>query len=166
MSNINSKSAIILHSDDTKYLIQYDNTDDFIKSSCASIQLYYYTKKYCVEYNVPETIAFNILKLETSYNGPDDIMYNPIRTSIGNAYGPYQLLLSTARDMYDGNDDELTRERLLYDIELNTKLGIKYLRYLHNNISSDWTLVCGFYNTGYKQINEYAITATKYINNK
>jgi len=144
--------------------------EPYIKISPPSIQVYYYTKIYCKLYGVPETIAFGVAKLETNYRGPDNHHYNPLQISYANAMGTYQLLLSTAKDMYVllnlGPRNELTSEMLLNDVELNTKLGIRYLRWIHDNISKDWKIVCGFYNTGYPTINEYAISATKYFNTK
>lgn len=144
-----------------------DALDKYISLAPKSIQVYYYTKRYCEEFDVPETVAFNVLKLETGYKGPMDLEYNPAQISSANAYGGYQILLSTGRDMYVilglGMKHQLTKEILLNDVELNTKLGIAYLRYLHNNISRNWTIVCGFYNTGYPLINSYAIYATRYI---
>lgn len=159
---------------ETNDVAGYKNVEDighkytletYIQVSPPSVQVYYYTKKYCEQYNVPETVAFGIAKLETSYLGPNLNSYNPEQTSYANAYGTYQLLLSTARDMYEGNRNELTPEMLLSDVRLNTQLGIKYLRYLHD-IYGNWKIVCGYYNTGYPKINQYAIDATKYINHQ
>lgn len=154
-------------SEDAESFSQAEALESYIQMATPSVQVYYYTKKYCKEYNVPETVAFGVAKLETAYKGPDKHDYNPSQTSSGNARGTYQLLLSTAKDMYVllnlGEKNELTAEMLLTDVELNVKLGIRYLRYLHDNISKNWTIVCGFYNTGYAQINDYAIVATKYM---
>lgn len=139
-----------------------DAFDRYIVLAPKSIQLYYYTKRYCSEYNVPETIAFNVAKLETGYDGPMDLQYNPEQISSGNALGAYQVLLGTGRDMYEGKRHELTRNILLKDLKLNTKLAIKYLRYLYD-IYGNWTIACGFYNTGYPIINSYARAAVKYL---
>ncbi len=58
------------------------------------------------------------------------------------------MLLGTGRDMYEGKRQELTRNMLLTDMRLNTKLAMKYLRYLYDRYGS-WKIACGFYNTGY-----------------
>ncbi len=141
--------------------------ETYIQISPPSVQLYYFTKKYCNEYDVPESVAFGILKLETTYRGPNTLDYSPNQTSRANAYGSYQLLLSTARDMYVllglGTREELTPDMLLNNVQLNAQLGIRYLRYLNDNISTDWKVACGYYNTGYKRINKYALDATKYM---
>lgn len=144
-----------------------DVLDGYIKMSPASVQVFYYTRKYCQLYDISETLAFRVARLETTYRGPDVKDYNPVQISSGNALGPYQLLLSTARDMYVllglGERHELTRQMLLDDVELNVMLGIRYLRWLHDNISKDWKIVAGFYNTGYKMVNDYALYAAKYM---
>lgn len=138
-----------------------DALDRYIVLAPKSIQLYYYTKRYCAEYDIPETIAFNMAKLETGYDGPMDLKYNPERISTGNALGAYQVLLGTGRDMYEGKRQELTRNMLLTDMRLNTKLAMKYLRYLYDRYGS-WKIACGFYNTGYPIVNEYARFAVRY----
>ena len=144
-----------------------ESLEAYIQISTPSVQVYYYTKKYCKEYNVPESVAFGVLKLETTYRGPHIYSYTPVQTSSGYARGPYQLLVSTARDMYVllglGERQELTAEMLLVDVELNVKLGVRYLRWLNDNISTNWTVSCGFYNTGYKIVNQYALNATRYM---
>lgn len=133
--------------------------ENILEKSPPSIQVYYYTKKYCKEFNIPEKRFFRILRKETTYSGPSHINYNPDQISSGNALGPSQLLLSTARDMYVllglGNRNELTREMLLKDIELNLKLGIRYTRWLRDQ-QTNWKKIAGYYNTGYWIINDYA----------
>lgn len=154
-------------SEDAETFSAAEALETYIQMSSPSVQVYFYTKKYCKQFHVPETVAFGIVKQETSYKGPDKHDYNPSQISSANAYGPYQLLLSTARDMYVllnfGNRNELTPEMLLSDVDLNTKLGIRYLKYLHDNISKNWTITCGFYNTGYAIVNQYALNATRYM---
>ena len=153
--------------EDTETFSVVEALEPYIKIAPPSVQVYYYTKIYCEEFDVPETVAFGVVKLETAYKGPDKHDYNPSQTSSANARGPYQLLLSTAKDMYVilglGPRHELTSEMLLTDVELNVKLGIRYLKWVHDNVSRNWTIVCGFYNSGYPIVNGYAMVATKYI---
>ena len=154
-------------SEDAETFSTADALEPYIQMAPPSVQVYYYTKKYCKEYNVPETIAFQVAKLETAYKGPDRHDYNPNQTSSGNARGTYQLLVSTAKDMYEllglGPRSDITSERLLNDVELNVRLGVRYLRWVNDNVSKNWTVTCGFYNSGYAIINGYAITATRYM---
>ncbi len=120
--------------EDTETFSVVDALEHYIKLAPPSVQVYYYTKIYCENFGVPETVAFGVVKLETSYKGPDKLDYNPSQTSPANARGPYQLLLSTAKDMYEllklGPRHELTSDMLLTDVELNVKLGIRYLKWL------------------------------------
>jgi soluble lytic murein transglycosylase-like protein len=154
-------------STDTESFSDAEALDTYIQLAPHSVQIYEYTQKYCKEYNVPETIAFGILKLETGYEGPSHFDYNINQTSSGNARGPYQLLVSTAKDMYEvlglGPRKDVTAKLLLSDVELNVKLGVRYLRWINDNVSSNWKITCGFYNTGYKVVNQYAIIATRYL---
>jgi len=143
----------------------------YIRLAPYSVQVYFYTKKYCKEFDVPEEIAFAVAKLETGYKGPDKFSYDPTdQISVANALGAYQLLLSTARDMYEflgyGPRHELTKQMLLDDVELNVRLGICYLRWLKNNVSPSWIIVCGFYNSGYSIVNDYARVAVKIYHSK
>jgi len=117
-----------------------------LEKSPPCVQVYYYTKYYCKIYNVPEWFAFRILRQETNYKGPAHFNYNPSQVSKANALGPFQVLLSTGRDMYDGYYT-LTRDRLLNDVRLNVKLGVKYIAWLSNQFD-DWYIVAGRYNSG------------------
>lgn len=145
--------------------------EKYIKMSPHSVQIYFHTKKYCKEFNVPEEVAFSVARLETNYRGPDMFHYKPNQTSVADAYGTYQILLSTARYVVKIYPDvfpeisykDVTKELLLTDVHLNTKIGIKYLRHLHSEYNS-WIIACGFYNTGYPRVNQYAKDAVKYLN--
>jgi len=131
--------------------------NDLLEKSPPCVQLFYYTKYYCKIYGVPERVAFRILRQETGYKGPSHLTYKPSQTSSAYALGPWQVLFSTGKDVHD-DYFPLTRELLLNDIQLNTKIGIKYLAWLYNQPKSygDWERVAGFYNTGYWQVNGYA----------
>lgn len=145
--------------------------EKYIKVSPHSVQIYFHTKKYCKEFNVPEEVAFSVARLETNYRGPDMFHYRPNQTSIADAYGTYQILLPTAKFVVKTYPDifpeisyeDVTKELLLNDVHLNTKIGIKYLRHLHSTYNS-WIIACGFYNTGYPRVNQYARDAVKYLN--
>lgn len=135
----------------------------YIHKLPISVQTHIYIEKWCKYWNVPISVALLVAKQESGYNGPSQTTYNTEKTiSSGNAYGVMQVLLSTAKGVWDGDDSYITKERLLNDVELNIYIGIKYLRYL-NNLYPDWKITLGYYNTGYPIINGYAINATKYL---
>ena len=118
-----------------------------------NILMYNYIIKYCNEYNIPKEYVFRMYKLETGYNGLYDWKYNPYQTSYAGAIGPSQLMQPTAIFMNDGK--YLSKDSIKINLELNVKLGIKYLRYL-KNIYKEWDIVFGFYNTGRPIVNEYS----------
>ena len=136
-------------------------TESYLRYAPASIQMHYYIKKYAEMYKVPLDIAYKIARLETNYKGPTHFTYNAAQTSYMNAYGPFQILLSTAREV-SGNP-ELSKEELLNNIDLNVCIGIKYLSQLYNEYHS-WAIAAGYYNTGRPQLNEYAM-AVKSVSN-
>ena len=132
-----------------------------LEKSPPCIQVYYYTKYYCKIYNVPEWFAFRILKQETGYKGPSHLIYTNKQISIANALGPYQVLLSTGRDIHD-DYFPLTKELLLSDIRLNTKLGVKYMAWLYSQYNN-WRTVAGRYNSG-KSEDQWPAETKRYVN--
>ncbi len=123
------------------------------------LQMYYYIEYYADSFNIPKRYAYGIAKVETGYNGPFHWRYNPAQTSCANALGPMQILLSTARGL---NKDHVSREQLKTDIKYNVRTSMKMLRRLYKKYKN-WGIVFGYYNTGYPQINGYAI---KVLNHK
>jgi len=126
---------------------------DLIKISPPYLQVYHAVNKYASQYNIPMGNAFRTANLETGYDGPNQINYNPYQTSNRGAEGPFQFLLSTAR--YVSGNKQLSRNDIRTNIELNTELSMKYQRQLKNQYKN-WHYVYGYYNTGYKIINDYA----------
>jgi soluble lytic murein transglycosylase-like protein len=49
----------------------------------------------------------------------------------------------------------ITQKELLHNIDLNIQISMKLLHKLRQQYN-DWGLICGYYNTGYPQINDYA----------
>jgi len=148
-----------------------DALEHYIQLAPHSVQVYFYTKRYCKEFGVPQEVAFGVAKLETRYLGPDMFHYKPNQISTANAYGSYQILLSTAKyvvkiypEVFPGiTPGDITPDVLLNDVNLNSRIGIKYLNHLHI-IYRSWIIACGFYNTGYPKINEYARNAVRFYN--
>jgi len=138
--------------------IQKDVEEDFLvelgsyPNSPTCLHMYNIIEKYRKEYDVPAYIAYNVAYKETGYRGPFHWSYNPFRTSYAGAEGPMQIMPSTARGLLKR---KISRQELRTDLELNVETSMYYLRRLKNRYGS-WSLACGFYNTGYPQVNSYA----------
>jgi soluble lytic murein transglycosylase-like protein len=124
-----------------------------LKSSIASVQMYYYIKKYANEYEIPESYAFGIAYQETKYQGPLHFKYKPDLISYAGAVGPMQIMPSTADGLCKRT---VNVQRLKSDIEFNVMLSMKLLRRLHDRYNN-WGLVFGAYNTGRPCVNQYAL---------
>lgn len=133
--------------------IKYEKVDA-IKLCPPSLKVYYRTIQYADKYDVEYYIGFGMVRKETGYRSPFQWTYRPDQISSANAYGSFQILLSTARWFW--NDNSITKEDLLYDIDLNTEIGLAYIKDRYDEYG-DWYLACGYYNTGYPIINQYAI---------
>ena len=118
-----------------------------------SVKMYFAIKQYAEEYNIPEDYAFTVAYLETGYKGPLHLDYNHAQTSFAGAMGPMQVMLKTARWV---NKDNVSKTQLLTDIDYNVRTSMKLLRQLKNRYK-DWSVVFGYYNTGYPMVNSYAI---------
>lgn len=125
----------------------------------SSLSMYDNLEKYSDEYDIPKHIAYNIAYLETTYQGPFDWNYKPNRTSSAGAVGPMQVMPKTASGIHKKN---VSVKTLKNDIEFNVETSMILLNKLHKKYK-DWGIVCGYYNTGYPQINGYAEYC---INNK
>jgi hypothetical protein len=117
------------------------------------LQMYYYIEKYADSFNIPKRFAYGIAYSETRYEGPCHWEYNHSRSSGSGAYGPMQILLSTAHSV---NNERVTVHKLRNDIGYNVMTSMKLLRKLHN-LYGDWKLTFGAYNCGHPCVNGYAI---------
>lgn len=122
-------------------------------SSNYSMKMYESIEKYSNKYDIPKYIAYNVAYLETRYRGPFDFKYNGSLTSSAGAKGPMQILPSTANYI---TGKPIRQNELLHNVELNVEISMRLLKKLHRTYN-DWSLVCGYYNTGYPKVNEYAL---------
>lgn len=120
----------------------------------ACLQMYYSIEKYSEKYNIPKQYAYGIAYKETGYKSPFQWGYNAGQISPTGALGPMQILLSTAKWVW--NDNSINKDKMLNNIEFNVETSMKYLAMLHKQYR-DWKIVFGFYNTGYPIINTYAL---------
>lgn len=116
------------------------------------LQVFYNIEHYADKYGIPKHIAYNIAFLETRYSGPFDTKYHPFHYSSVGASGTMQIMPSTAK-MFAHK--KISSKTLASDIGLNVELSMKILQYLYERYG-DWGVACGFYNTGYPVVNEYA----------
>jgi hypothetical protein len=121
-------------------------------NSPYSLQVYTSIEKYSKQYKIPRYIAYNIAFLETRYQGPFDWDYHGKLTSYAGAKGPMQIMPKTANYISGRN---VTQKELLHNIDLNVQISMKLLHKLRKQYD-DWGLICGYYNTGYPQVNNYA----------
>ena len=121
-------------------------------NSPYSLQVYTSIEKYSKEYRIPKYIAYNIAFLETRYQGPFDWDYHGKLTSFAGAKGPMQIMPKTANYV---TGKRISKSDLLHNIDLNVHISMRLLRNLHKRYG-DWGVACGYYNTGYPQINDYA----------
>jgi hypothetical protein len=138
---------------------------DVISLGPPNYQLYDYMKIYSEQYDIPFEFAFRCARLETGYKGKFHFTYRPfedrLRRSYADAYGPLQVQVPTANDMWP--DSNLTADDLGYNIKINVITSFRYKKYLYN-MYKDWLKVYSIYNMGWKGaylINEYA---TKIVN--
>jgi soluble lytic murein transglycosylase-like protein len=121
-------------------------------NSPYSLQVYTSIEKYSKQYRIPKYIAYNIAFLETRYQGPFDWDYHGKLTSFAGAKGPMQIMPKTANYI---TGKHITQKELLHNIDLNIQISMKLLNKLRKQYD-DWGLICGYYNTGYPKLNDYA----------
>lgn len=161
------KSEIIQLASNTDY-IQADESNiynlehlDIISLGPPNYQLYDYMKIYSKQYDIPFDFALRCAKRETGYKGKFHFTYRPfedrLRRSYADAYGPLQVQVPTANDMW--SDRTITADDLGYNIEINVITSFRYKKYLYD-MYKDWLKVYSIYNMGWKGIhvtNDYAI---------
>jgi len=123
-----------------------------------SIQMYLAIEKYADSFNIPKRYAYGVAHTETGYRGPFHFKYNPKQTSYASAMGPMQIMLATARGI---NKDNVSKEKLIGDIEYNVMTSMKLLRHL-KNLRGRWDLVFGEYNSGRTIVNGYSYKVMNY----
>lgn len=130
------------------------NSSNSINTS-NSIKMYQAIEKYSEMYNVPKYIAYNVAYRETRYKGPFHWDYKHYQESFAGAIGPMQIMLATARSPIYSMGEEITREELMNNIDLNVKISMRILSSDFEK-TGNWELTCGKYNTGKLIINDYA----------
>ena len=128
------------------------------KTDPPCLQVYESIEKYSDSFNIPKRYAYGVANIETSYKGPFHWKYRHSQVSSAGAVGPMQVMVSTARWI---NKDDVSRNKLMNDIEYNVYTSMKLLRILYDK-RKDWKLVFGEYNTGRPCVNGYAEKVYRY----
>lgn len=143
LSRLNNTTKEVIKEPIEEYKENVKDTVDDVRST-PEIQLYYYIKKYCEIYNVPEEIVFSIAHNETRYQGPLDRDYKHNLKSLAGARGALQVMPSTYRMVMKKS---ITENELQNNIKLNTECAIKYLSILYEKYR-DWDRVIATYASG------------------
>lgn len=100
-----------------------------------------YVRKYAYEYNVPESVVFAVIKVESNFDTRAE--------SSAGARGLMQMLPSTFEWL---TGDEHLGENLhkseLFDAEVSIKYGTYYLNYLYQKFDRNWDTALAAYNGG------------------
>lgn len=142
-----------------KGVVQKEKAPSFIRKTkeakidCPpSLEMYYAIERYSDSFNIPKEYAYKIAYKETHYQGPFHWNYNHEQKSTAGAVGPMQVMVGTAMGV---NKENVSREKLMTDIEYNVMTSMKLMRHLYD-LRKSWAIALGEYNTGQKCVNGYA----------
>lgn len=110
-----------------------------------------YVVKYAEEYNIDPYLVFAIIKAESSFK--------PEAKSGANAYGLMQLVEPTAKEVCKELDVAYSQE-ILYNPEVNIKLGTKYFANLLKLYNGNINLAIAAYNAGITNVNKWIAEGT------
>ena len=131
-------------------------------NSPTSIFMYHLLEKKSKEYDIPKQILYNVAYLETRYQGPFHWRYDHRQISSAGAQGPMQIITRWAHSYAERRVSE---KELRNNIDLNVRVSMKMLRARYE-MTRDWMLACGGYNTGSPVRNSYAVFAATNKNYK
>ena len=131
----------------------------FVLAVCADIGIIFigkqiyplkyenYVEKYAAEYNVPSSVVYGVIKVESDFD-PDAV------SSVG-AIGLMQMLPDTFSWLSSSEHlDENLPITSLYDPETSIKYGVYYLKYLHEKFQN-WDAAIAAYNGGEGNVAEW-----------
>ena len=96
-------------------------------------------KTYAKENDISPSFIASVIKTESNFN--------PAAESKKGAIGLMQIMPSTGKWIYENYYGEEFDEKMLYDAEINIKIGVKYLSYLFEKYD-DKVTVLACYNAG------------------
>lgn len=111
-----------------------------------------YVSQYAYEYNVPESLIYAVIKVESDFN--------PNAISGAGAMGLMQMMPSTFEEM---TSDKYLGENLdvdeLFDPEVSIRYGTYYLKYLHGYFEGNWNNAIAAYNGGMGNVSKWLANA-------
>lgn len=111
-------------------------------------------EKYAVEYDVPESVVYAVIKTESGFT-PDAV-------SLKGAIGLMQITPDTFDWLCSKTGDE-ANSLLLYEPDTNIRYGTYFLSLLHNEYKA-WDTVYAAYNAGRGRVNSW-LASEEYNNN-
>lgn len=145
-------------------------------------------EKYTKLYDVKEGVIRNMLRKETSFSAMnkkyDANVVGDLDNTLGPSYGPGQIKLSTAQEIYQKKPEKtidpksITKEMLTNDIDFNIRTMCKIVRYYYDkfgkvkNNNKRWAMAATAYNRGINKAmksnkpNKYGNFATLSIKDK
>lgn len=103
-------------------------------------------EKYAIENNLPSYMVASVINIESGYNA--------VARSKADARGLMQLKLSTAIDMAKYLHVDVDSVSI-YDVDLNIRLGSKYLSYLLDMFDGNTTNALASYNWGLQNVKDW-----------
>ncbi len=100
-----------------------------------------YVRKYAYEYNIPESVIFAVIKVESDFDTEAE--------SVAGARGLMQMMPSTFEWLTsDEHLGENLHKNKLFDPEVSIRYGTYYLNYLYQKFDRNWDTALAAYNAG------------------
>lgn len=111
-----------------------------------------YVEKYAEEYNIDPLLIYSLIKAESNFN--------PKVKSGSNAIGLMQVMEETAKETAKKSNIRLDDIVLLYEAEINIKIGVDYLSRLIKKYDGNELLALTAYNAGIGNVDKWIEAGT------
>lgn len=149
MHNKNTKPIIILIAIAVFAVILFRVLDiqTFVLKKIYKQEYSEYVNKYAEEYNIDSMWIYAIIKVESNFNKD--------ATSNSGAKGLMQLMDSTADEMAKKVGIKDFKSEMLFEPEINIRLGAKYFEELLTKYSGNYYLAIAAYNGGIGNVDQW-----------
>ena len=144
LKNIKKVLAIIIV---TAIIIVVFKPQIFLLKKIYKLEYSEYVYKYSQENELDPFLVFAIIKNESNFN-------QSIESSMG-AIGLMQLMESTAVEIANTIGHEVATKEVLYNPEINIKIGTKYFAYLKEHYNGNEQLALTAYNAGMGNVDKW-----------